>query len=139
MTYSLPLKILLVLIGTAIMALGLNIGLGGILTLGWQISEPFLTVTNDAIYHVQDSHIRFIGGIWFCVGAVFFFGAFFSAPLRNTLAILCIAIACAGVFRFSGLEGGAVLSTDILPSLALELVLFPLLAVWLFRSTSTVA
>lgn len=139
MTYPLPLKILLALIGMAIMALGLNIGLGGILTLGWQISEPFLTVTDDAIYHVQDSHIRFIGGIWFCVGAVFFLGAFFSAPLRNTLGILCIAIACAGVFRLSGLEGGAVLSMDILPSLALELFMFPLLAVWLFRSPLIVA
>lgn len=134
MTFSILLKTVLALVGLAIMTLGLNIGLGGIPTLGWQVSEPFITVTNETIYHVQDSHIRFIGGVWFSVGAIFALGAFLQASLRPTLIILCSAITCAGLFRLSGLEGGAVFSAAILPSLALEIVAFPLLGWWLARS-----
>jgi hypothetical protein len=134
MTYSISQKSVLVLVGISIMALGLNIGLGGIPTLGWQTSEPFIAVTNETVYHVQDSHIRFIGGVWFSVGAIFFLGAILRATLRPTLIILCAAIACAGLFRLSGLDCGAVFSAAILPSLALEIIAFPLLAWWLVRS-----
>ena len=134
MTHSIPLTAILILVGTSIMALGLNIGLGGIPTLGWQTTEPFIAITNETIYHVQDSHIRFIGGVWFGVGAIFFLGAILQATLRPTLIILCAAIACAGLFRLSGLDGGAVFSSSILPSLVLEIIAFPLLAWWLTRS-----
>ena len=137
MKYSIPLKSILFLIGLAIMTLGLNIGLGGIPTLGWQTSEPFIAVTNEAVYHVQDSHIRFIGGVWFSIGAIFFLGAIMQAMLRSTLIVLCSAIACAGLFRLSGLDGGAVFSAEVMPSLVLELVAFPLLAWWLVRASKS--
>jgi hypothetical protein len=108
--------------------------LGGIQTLGWQTSEPFIAVTNETVYHVQDSHIRFIGGVWFSVGMIFFLGAILQETLRPTLIILCSAIAFSGLFRLSGVDGGVVFSVEVLPSMALELVAFPLLAWWLFRS-----
>ncbi|CUH41252.1 DUF4345 family protein [Ruegeria atlantica] len=134
MKYSIPLKSALFLIGLAIMTLGLNIGLGGIPTLGWQTSEPFIAVINEAVYHVQDSHIRFIGGVWFSIGAIFSLGAIMQATLRPTLIILCSAIAFAGLFRLSGIDGGAVFSAEVMPSLVLELVAFPILAWWLAKS-----
>ena len=134
MTRSIYLKSTLTLAGLAIMVLGLNTGLGGILTLGWQTSEPFITITDQTVFHVQDSHIRFIGGVWFSVGAVFFVGAFMQDTLRPTLVILCAAIAFAGLFRLSGMDRGVVFSPAILPSMALELIAFPLLAWWLVRS-----
>ena len=134
MTYSILLKSVLALVGLAIMTLGLNIGLGGIPTLGWQTPEPFIAVTNETVYHVQDSHIRFIGGVWFSVGAIFTLGAILQSALRPTLIILCGAIACAGLFRLSGFDGGAVFTPAILPSLALEIVAFPFLAWWLANS-----
>ena len=134
MKYSISLQSLLLIIGLSIMALGLNIGLGGIPTLGWQMSEPFITVTNEAVYHVQDSHFRFIGGVWFGLGAIFFLGAFVQATLRPTLIIICAVIACAGLFRLSGLGGGVVFSAAILSSMAAEIFAFPLLAWWLVRS-----
>lgn len=116
------------------MGLGLNVGLGGIPTLGWQTSDTFITVTNEVLYLVQDSHVRFIGGVWFSVGAIFCLGAFLVNKLRTTLITMCLAIALAGLFRLSGLEGGVVFSASILPSLMLEVFGFPLLAWWLSQS-----
>lgn len=134
MKRSLPLKTVLALVGLAIMVLGLNIGLGGIPTLGWQTSETFIAVTNETVFHVQDSHIRFIGGVWFGVGVIFLMGASLTDRLRGTMVTLSVAIAFAGLFRLSGLDGGVVFSAAILPSLALEIIGFPLLAVWLLQT-----
>ena len=134
MTRSILLKSVLALVGLAIMILGLNIGLGGIPTLGCQTSETFIAVTNETVFHVQDSHIRFIGGVWFCVGAIYLLGAFYYDKLHTTLITLSVAIAVAGLFRLSGLEGGAVFSAAIVPSLALEIIGFPLLAWWLLQT-----
>lgn len=129
-----PLNIITALTGIAIVFLGLNIGLGGIHTLGWQGARDFITVTNAPAFGVQDSHIRFLGGLWFGVGIAFLAGSFWLAALRPTLAILCAMIAAAGLFRLSDLRGDILLGSDIAPSLALELIGFPLLAIWLLRS-----
>ena len=129
----------LITVGLAIIFLGLNIGLGGMQTLGWQTSEPFLAVTNEPVFQVQDSHIRFIGGIWFGVGAVFVLGGFKQDTFQTTLIVLCVAIAVAGLFRLSDLSSGVVFSAAIMPSLALELFAFPLLGWWLLRSGNRAA
>ena len=139
MTRSILLKSVLALVGLAIMILGLNIGLGGIPTLGWQTSETFIAVTNETVFHVQDSHIRFIGGVWFGVGAIFLLGAGLTDRLRGTMVTLSVAIAIAGLFRLSGLDGGVVFSAAILPSLALELIGFPLLAFRLLQTPKPAA
>ena len=65
------LRVVVALVGAAIVFLGLNIGLGGMRTLGWQMSPDFISITNEAAFRVQDSHIRFIGGVWFGVGQRF--------------------------------------------------------------------
>lgn len=132
-----PLNIVVALTGIAIMFLGLNVGLGGIRTLGWQGAQEFITVTDAAVFGVQDSHIRFIGGIWFGVGATFLAGSYWLAILRPTLAILCAMIAAAGLFRLSDLRSDILLSSEIAPSVALELIGFPLLALWLLRTNCT--
>lgn len=128
------LKSILVLLGIVIMVLGLNVGLGGMRTLGWQVSQDFISVVDADVFAVQDNHIRFIGGVWFGVGLVFVLGAFALAKLRITLVTLCLMIAGAGLFRFSAMDLGVVFSGAIGPSLALELVGFPVLAWVLFRS-----
>ena len=102
------LNVVVVIIGAAIIFLGLNIGLGGIKTLGWQSTRDFVAITVAATFHAQDSHIRFIGGVWFAVGAVFVIGGFALRRLRPTLIILSAMIAIAGLFRLSGLD------TDVL-------------------------
>ena len=69
------LRIILAIAGLAIMALGLNVGLGGIATLGWQGPTVFFTITDQDVFAVQDNHIRFIAGVWFGVGLMFVAGA----------------------------------------------------------------
>ncbi len=128
------LNIVVALTGFAIIILGLNIGLGGILTLGWQGARDFVTITDAPSFWVQDSHVRFIGGLWFGVGVTFLTGGFWLSQLRPTLMILCTLIAAAGLFRLSALRSDIILSADIAPSMILELVGFPLLAIWLLRS-----
>lgn len=128
------LNLLLGLIGLAILYLGLNIGLGGILTLGWQTPQDFLTVTDPATFQIQDNHIRFIGGVWFGIGLLFLLGAFFLPKLRNALTTLCFIIAIASLFRLSTPQTEVLISGAILPSLLIELFGFPLLGLWLHKS-----
>lgn len=128
------LNLVVVIVGVAIIFLGLNVGLGGIKTLGWQTTRDFVTITDPATFHVQDSHIRFIGGIWFGVGATFLIGGFAVRTFRPTLIILSAMIAIAGLFRLSGMDSNVIFSAAITPSIALELIGFPLLAWWLAMS-----
>ena len=128
------LNAVVIIIGAAIIVLGLNVGLGGIQTLGWQSTRDFVSITDAATFHTQDSHIRFIGGIWFGVGAAFVIGGFLMNRFRPTLIILSIMIAIAGLFRLSGMDSGVIFSAAIAPSIAFELVGFPLLAWWLLIS-----
>lgn len=128
------LNSVVVIVGAAIVFLGLNVGLGGIKTLGWQSTRDFVSITDTAIFHAQDNHIRFIGGIWFGVGVAFVIGGFAMHTFRSTLIILSAMVAIAGLFRLSGMDSGVIFSAAIAPSLAFELVGFPLLAWWLIAS-----
>ena len=122
------LNLVVVIVGAAIIFLGLNIGLGGIKTLGWQTTRDFISITDAATFHAQDSHIRFLGGIWFGVGATFVIGGLAMRTFRPTLIILSAMIPIAGLFRISGVDSGVIFSAAIAPSLVLELFGFPLLA-----------
>jgi hypothetical protein len=128
------LNSVVVIVGVAIIFLGLNVGLGGIQTLGWQTTRDFISISDAATFHVQDSHIRFIGGVWFGVGVAFLIGGFAMNWFRPTLIVLSVMIAIAGLFRLSGMDSGVVFSAAIAPSIALELIGFPLLAWWLIAS-----
>ena len=128
------LNTVVVIVGAAIIFLGLNVGLGGMQTLGWQTTRDFISITDAATFHVQDSHIRFIGGVWFSVGAAFLIGGFAMSKFRPTLIILSVMIAFAGLFRLSGMDSGVINGAAIAPSMAFELIGFPLLAWWLIAS-----
>lgn len=128
------LNVVLVLLGLVIISMGLNVGLGGMRTLGMQGPTDFISVVDAAAFHAQDSHIRFIAGVWFGVGAVFLLGGFQLEKFRMTLVTLSLMIAFAGLFRFSDWDSGVVFSAAIIPSLVFELIGLPLLAWWLLRS-----
>lgn len=128
------LRTILVLVGAVIMLMGVNVGAGGMRTLGWQISPDFIAIKDAITFGVQDNHIRFIGGVWFGVGAAFLVGGILLERMRPTLLVLCAIIAVAGFFRLSVLDMDIIFSADIAPSLALELIAFPLLAYWLSKS-----
>lgn len=128
------LRTILVLVGTVIMLMGVNVGAGGMRTLGWQMSPDFIAIKDAIAFGIQDNHIRFIGGVWFGVGAAFFIGGIMLVRMRPTLVVLCSIIAVAGLFRLSAMDMDILLSADIAPSLGLELIAFPLLAYWLAKS-----
>lgn len=128
------LRIILVLIGATIMLMGVNVGAGGMRTLGWQISPDFIAIKDAVTFGIQDNHIRFIGGVWFGVGLAFLIGGIVLERMRPTLISLCAIIAVAGLFRLSAMDMDVIFSADIAPSLALELIAFPLLGYWLSKS-----
>lgn len=125
------LRTILVLVGAVIMLMGVNVGAGGMRTLGWQISPDFIAIKEAVTFGIQDNHIRFIGGVWFGVGAAFLIGGIMLERMRATLMVLCAIIAVAGLFRLSVMDMDVIFSADIAPSLALELIAFPLFAYWL--------
>ena len=126
-----PLNLVLILVGAAICALGLNVGLGGINTLGWQGLQGFFGITDATAFATQDSHVRFLGGLWSGVGGLFVAGCFKLTALRPVLMALCGIIAVAGLFRFGGPGGLAMPGAALVRSLAFELLGFPILALWL--------
>lgn len=129
MKRTLILRGVLGLLGLAVVYLGVNVGLGGIRTLGWQGgATEFLTVTDPALFAVRDSHIRFIGGIWLAVGLTLAAGAVWLDRLRLVLVAITALVFVGGLTRLSG-----ALPADVLPSLALELLGFPLLGWWIWR------
>ena len=82
---QLALRFVLAAVGVGIVVLGLNVGLGGIRTLGWQDARPFLEVTNTAVYGVHDSHIRFLGGVFMGIGLLFIAGSLAGVSLLPSL------------------------------------------------------
>ena len=124
----------LAVLGLVIVVLGLNVGFGGIRTLGWQGGlVDFLTVTDPGVYAVRDNHVRFIGGVWLGLGLVVLAGSVAFQRLRGVLVVLVGLIAIGGLARFSG-DLSSLVRPDILPSLVFELLGAPLLALWFARA-----
>ncbi len=65
------LRVVLLLAGASILITGINVAFGGIRTLGWQGERMFFDITNQTAFRAQDSHVRFLGGLWLGVGLFF--------------------------------------------------------------------
>jgi len=68
---AIGLRVVLILAGIVIIFTGVNTAFGGMLTLGWQGQTKFFEITDKHSYLVQDSHIRFLGGLWTGIGLFF--------------------------------------------------------------------
>ncbi len=129
------LRIVLATFGAAIIFLGLNVGLGGIQTLGLQGGAVnFLTVTDTSLFAVRDNHIRFIGGVWLTLGLIMFAGAFAFQRLRSVLIAFTIMIFIGGLARLSGGDPALLMSADIGPSFLFEIAVVPLLGFWFMKA-----
>lgn len=128
------LRVVLLLAGAFIVFTGLNIALGGIPTLGWQGQTAFFQVTDGTAYLAQDSHVRFLGGLWTAVGIFFMVAARKPSAHKPALVLAYAAIFLGGMARFSQLEFGTLFGPDIVGSLAAELIGMPLLWLWTRRA-----
>jgi hypothetical protein len=131
--YQLALKIALALCGLGVVALGINVGFGGIETLGLQAPKGFVAIVDASAFATQDSHVRFLGGLFLAMGLVLVAGAIWTGPLRQVLTAICLVLFAGGLVRLAG--GGDTVATNpaLFPSLVFELVVFPGLAFALWR------
>lgn len=128
------LRLLLVLLGVVNLFIGINVGLGGIHTLGLQGQTKFLEITNERMYLVQDSHIRFFGGLYFGVGLFLFLAATNLRKYEQGLKLIFALIFIGGLARFSILRPDIIFGKEIIGSLTAELAGMPLLYFWLSRT-----
>jgi hypothetical protein len=129
------LRAVLALLGAGIVFLGLNVGFGGIKTLGWQGGAgSFFTVTDAAVFAVRDSHVRFIGGVWLALGLLMFAGSFAFQRLRAVLVAFTFMIFIGGLARLSGGDPALLLGADLGPSFFFEIIVVPLLGFWFMRA-----
>src|ERR1700677_3185788 len=93
------LRIILGLTGIYIILSGINIAVGGMPTLGLGGQRDFFTVTNMPSYLIQDSHIRFVGGVWMGLGLLFLLSTTNVQKYKPQLLFACILIFIGGLSR----------------------------------------
>lgn len=131
---AIGLRIVLFLAGILIVFTGLNIAFGGMLTLGWQGQTAFFEVTHKHAYLTQDSHIRFLGGLWTGIGLLFMVASTNPQRYQSGLKIAFVLILLGGMARFSQMQIDIIFGKDIVGSLVAELAGMPLLYFWLSRT-----
>ncbi|MCW3091643.1 MAG: hypothetical protein JWP81_2712 [Ferruginibacter sp.] len=130
---TIGLRIVLILMGLFIISSGLNIGLGGMLTLGWGGPNNFFEVTNMRPYLVQDSHVRFVGGIWLGIGLFFLIAATDLKKYKLNLCFSFALIFLGGLLRLAQMHFEITFGLPVVGSLIAELVGMPLLYLWLTK------
>ncbi|HLG31714.1 MAG TPA: hypothetical protein VI362_01645 [Ignavibacteriaceae bacterium] len=60
-------RTVLIVLGALNIFVGINVGFGGIVTLGLQGQTEFFEVTNETVFLMRDSHIRYFGGLYFSI------------------------------------------------------------------------
>lgn len=128
------LRAVLLLSGVAITLLGIDNAMGGIATLGWQGPTDFFAVTDAQAFAIRDNHLRFISGIWLGTGLVFCLASVWLVRLRVAVATLCGLIVVGAIMRFTQGDIGLLLRSDLLPSVMMELLLFPALGLWVLAT-----
>jgi hypothetical protein len=133
-TSAIGLRVVLILAGIVILFTGVNTAFGGMLTLGWQGQTVFFEVTDEHSYLVQDSHIRFLGGLWTGIGLLFIVASSNVERYQSALKFAFVLIFLGGLARFTQMQLGITFGKDIVGSLVAELVGMPLLYFWLSRT-----
>lgn len=125
------LRAALVIVGLIIVFLGADVGFGGLRTLGWQGVKPYFTVTQDLVYQVQDSHMRFFGGLFVATGVFVVWAAGHLRQHQSGLKLVFVVVFFGGLARFSQLRPDVVFGPQVVGALGAELLLMPVLYFWL--------
>lgn len=124
----------LIVLGILNIIIGLNVGLGGILTMGWQGQKPFFEITDQDAFLLQDSHIRFFGGLYLGIGLFLIFATTNLSKYKTALRLVFILIFLGGLARFSMMRPDVMFGHALLTSVLVELLLMPLLYLWLSKT-----
>ncbi|MCH8031573.1 MAG: DUF4345 domain-containing protein [Bacteroidetes bacterium] len=130
-TSEIALRVVLVLTGAFIVYTGIDIAFGGMRTLGWQVPGPFFDVTDQHTFLVQDSHFRFLGGVWLPMGLVLLMGATNLKRYAPVLKLAFVLIFAGGLARIS--QPDILFDPAIMGSFIAEVVGMPVLYVSLSR------
>lgn len=131
------LRLVLFATGIMIVVLGCDSAFGGVATLGLQTSPDYFTVTDQQSFMIRDSHVRFLGGAWIGLGLLYIVGAWQPLRWRDPILVTIGFIFLGGLARLTGPDVGIVFGQNIVGSFLAELLLFPLLGLWLYRATPT--
>jgi len=134
---SAAFRTIIVTIGAINVFLGLNVGFGGLRTLGWQGAGVFFEVTDQYLYLIRDSHMRFYGGLYIAVGLFLILATTDLRRYRTALNLVFAMIFTGGLARLTMLRPDVFLGADLVASLTVELLLMPILYVWLSRILRT--
>lgn len=127
------LRLALILSGLLLVVIGLNLALGGIRSMGWHMPVDFMTVTDDLLFRRHDNNVRFFGGVFFALSVLVVLAGLWPRRLRWPVVAFLLAIPAGSVFRILA-PGFDVFGDDYLAaSILAELILCPLLALWLWR------
>lgn len=130
---TLTFKFILVLLGAFAIILGLDFGLGGIETLGLLGLSDFIEATDNLEYGIQDSNIRFFGGMLGALGLFVIFAITDLPKYQQALRFVFVIIFAGGLARFTAGDMDVLLSLDVIAALSIELGLMFILYFWLGR------
>jgi hypothetical protein len=128
---AIGLRLVLAIVGILTLFVAVNTAFGGIATLGWQSSTSFFQVTDERAFLVRDSHIRYYGGVYVGIGALFLLGITNLRKYRGMLHVLFALIFVGGLARLTQMRLDITFGADILVSILVELVGMPILYFWL--------
>lgn len=126
-------------VGLVIVWTGINVGLGGIATLGLQGPTDFMAITDPQAFAAQDSHVRFLGGLWLGVGLLLAVAAWRLRALKPAVQVVLALIVVGGLARFSALRPDVLFGPQIVGSFLAEVALMPLLLLWSTKVARRVA
>lgn len=129
------LRIVLLLAGGFTVFAGLNKALGGMRTLGWQGESSYFEVTNEHAFLVQDSHLRFLAGVYSGLGLVFLLAAADPRRFRGALRVSCALIFLGGFARLTQVRFETTFGPDLVGSMIAEIVVMPILWLWASKVT----
>src|SRR5262245_55136344 len=94
----------------------------------------FFEVIDERGYLLQDNHNRFFGGLYGGIGLFLILAATNPQRYRQGLNLMFFLTFMGGLARFTALRPDVIFGPAIVGSLIVELVLMPILFVWLARS-----
>ena len=128
------LRIVLALVGLALVVLSLNTAIGGMATLGWQFPPDAVAARDLEMFARHDSNARFFAGSFAGLGLVIGAGAIWPDRLRLPVMLAFLSICLGGLARLTDPGYSPLSDMALFPSWVFEVILAPTTALWVSRS-----